>query len=230
MYSSQIMESIVISIGGSVLFSGEVESDFFKKLNLLLQNISKNYKVYLVVGGGKKARKLIKEGRQKGLSEEKLDTIGIGVTRENAKSLVDLLDNSNITIPKSTDEAKGMSEKIIVMGGTTPGHSTDMVGAELAEKTCASKFIIATNVDGVYDKDPNKHVDAKKYDEITIDELIKQQGTEWKTAGKNTVIDGPALAIIHKTNIPTFVLNGKYLDELEKAITNQKFNGTMIKK
>ena len=224
------MESIVISIGGSVLFSGEVESDFFKKLNLLLQNISKNYKVYLVVGGGKKARKLIKEGRQKGLSEEKLDTIGIGVTRENAKSLVDLLDNSNITIPKSTDEAKGMSEKIIVMGGTTPGHSTDMVGAELAEKTCASKFIIATNVDGVYDKDPNKFSDAKKYDEISIDDLIKQLGTDWKTAGKNTVIDGPALSIIHKAKIPTYVLDGRQLDELEKAITNKKFNGTIIKK
>ena len=229
MYSSQIMESIVISIGGSVLFSGEVESDFFKKLNLLLQNVSKNYKVYLVVGGGKKARKLIKEGRQKGLSEEELDKIGIGVTRENAKSLVDWLDNSNITIPKSTDEAKGMSEKIIVMGGTTPGHSTDMVGAELAEKTYASKFIIATNVDGVYDKDPNKFSDAKKYDEISIDELIEQLGTDWKTAGKNTVIDGPALAIIHKARIPTFILNGKSLDELEKALFNKEFTGTKIK-
>ncbi len=224
------MESIVISIGGSVLFSDEVDEDFFIKLNSFLQDIIKKYKIYLVVGGGKKARKVIKKGREQGLSEEELDQIGIDVTRENAESLSDRVENSNMAIPESTDDAKAMPEQIIVMGGTTPGHSTDMVGAELAEKTQSSKLIIATNVDGVYDKDPNKCSDAKKYDEITIDELIKQQGTEWKTAGKNTVIDGPALAIIHKAKIPTFVLNGKYLDDLEKAITDQKFNGTIIKK
>ncbi len=43
------------------------------------------------------------------------------------------------------------------------------------------------------------------------------------------VIDGPALGIIKQGKIPTYVLNGKNLDELEKAITNQKFNGTKIK-
>jgi uridylate kinase len=104
-----------------------------------------------------------------------------------------------------------------------------MVGAELAQKTHSSKFIIATNVDGIYDKDPNEFSDAKKYDEITIDELIKKYGTNWESAGKNMVIDGPALGIIKCEKIPTYVLNGNNLDELEKAITIQKFNGTKIK-
>jgi uridylate kinase len=90
-------------------------------------------------------------------------------------------------------------------------------------------FIVATNVDGVYDKDPNEFSDAKKYDEITIDELIKKYGTKWESAGKNMVIDGPALGIIKQGKVPTVVLNGKNLDDLEKAITNQKFNGTKIK-
>ena len=154
MYSLVIMDSVVISIGGSVLFSGEVDEFFFKKLNILLQNLTKKYKIYLVVGGGTKARKLIKKGRVQGLSEKELDQIGIDVTRENAEALSDKLENSNIVVPKSTDEAKNLPEKVVVMGGTTPGHSTDMVGAELAEKTHSLKFIIATNVDGVYDKDP----------------------------------------------------------------------------
>jgi uridylate kinase len=114
------------------------------------------------------------------------------------------------------------------MGGTNPGHSTDMVGAELAEKTNASKFIIATNVDGVYDKDPNIYKDAKQIKKISIKQLIAKYGTEWNTAGKNIVIDGPALGIIDRAKIPTFVLNGKKLDELEKAINNQPFKGTVI--
>ena len=115
------------------------------------------------------------------------------------------------------------------MGGTTPGHSTDMVGAELAEKVNADLFIIATNVDGVFDKDPNKYSDAKQLKEVAIDQLIKQFGIDWDSAGKNTAIDGPALGIIKKAKIPTVVVNGKRLDQLEKAITCQSFDGTKIR-
>ena len=223
------MQTIVISMGGSVLFPENIDERFFEKLIKLFEKLSKKYKIYLIVGGGKTARKYIKLGRTLGLNEIKLDEIGIKVTRINAEILANLLGNSNQKIPYTTDEAKKMTDEIVIMGGTTPGHSTDMVGAELAQKTHSSKFIIATNVDGIYDKDPNEFSDAKKYDEITIDELIKKYGTNWESAGKNMVIDGPALGIIKREKIPTYVLNGNNLDELEKAITNQKFTGTKIK-
>ena len=64
---------------------------------------------------------------------------------------------------------------------------------------------------------------------ITIEKLIADHGIEWDSAGKNVVIDGPALQVIKDNNIPTFVLNGKKLDELVKALNNQQFNGTKIK-
>ena len=44
------------------------------------------------------------------------------------------------------------------------------------------------------------------------------------------VIDGPALEIINRASIPTFVLNGKKINELENALNNKSFNGTIIKK
>ena len=223
------MENIVISLGGSVVLSEEADVKFFKELVNLLKKLSQNYKIFIIVGGGKAARTYIKAGRTIGFNEETLDQIGIDVTRVNAKFLSSIVGTSNKIIPVTTDEAKEMKEDIVIMGGTTPGHSTDMVGAELAEKTKASKYIIATNVDGVYDKDPNKHPDAKKLDEISIKQLIEEYGTNWESAGKNTVIDGPALEIIDRAKIPTIVLNGKRLDELEKAITNKEFNGTKIK-
>jgi uridylate kinase len=207
------MESIVISIGGSVLFSDEINEDFFIQLDQLLQKQITKYRIYLIIGGGKKARKLIYQGREQGLPEEKLDEIGIKVTRENAKKITMKIKNSNKIIPESTNQAKNLDEKIVIMGGTTPGHSTDMVGAELAEKTNALKFIIATNVDGVYDKDPNKYSNAIQIKEITIKNLIYEYGTDWRTAGRNVVIDGPALKIIEKAKIPTYVLNGKKLEK-----------------
>ena len=223
------MNSIVISIGGSVILSKEADVSYLKKLSNLLQKIAKNYKVFIIVGGGNVARQYIKLGRELNFNEETLDQIGINITRVNADILSNLLKESNKKIPHSTKEASQLPNNIVVMGGTTPGHSTDMVGAELAEKVNADLFIIATNVDGVFDKDPNKFSDAKQLKEVAIDQLIKQFGIDWDSAGKNTAIDGPALRIIKKAKIPTVVVNGKRLDQLEKAITCQSFDGTKIR-
>ncbi len=222
------METIVVSIGGSVIISEDADVSFFKKLVNLLNKLSSKYKIFIVVGGGKTARKYIELGRELGLSEETLDDLGIKITRINAKLLASIVETSNKKIPSTTSEANKINKTIVIMGGTIPGHSTDLVGAELAEKSGADRFIIATNVDGIYDKDPNKYDDAKQLREISIEKLIEKYGTGWNAAGSNVVIDGPALDVIDKIKIPTFVVNGKQLDQLEKAMTNQKFNGTRI--
>ncbi|OGS41111.1 MAG: hypothetical protein A3K77_07250 [Euryarchaeota archaeon RBG_13_31_8] len=223
------MESIVVALGGSVILSDDITISYFNNLAILLKDLSKKYKIYLVIGGGKTARAYIKLGRDLNLNEETLDQIGIEITRLNAKIIANIVDISNKYIPQTTDEAMNVKKQVVVMGGTTPGHSTDMVGAELSEKIGASKYIIATNVDGVYDKDPNKFKDAIQLKEISIKQLIEKYGTRWDSAGQNVVIDGPALEIIDRAHIPTFVLNGKKLDELKKAIIGQTFNGTIIK-
>lgn len=222
------METIVISIGGSVLLSPETNNAFFTKFVNLLTKLRKQYKLYLVVGGGKTAREYISIGRSLQLNEESLDRIGIAITRVNASLLASLIKDANTDIPTTTDDAKTIDNPIIIMGGTTPGHSTDMVGAELAEKVHAHRFVIATNVDGVYDKDPNKYTDANQLPEISIDALVETYGTAWTVAGSNIVIDGPALQIIKQAKIPTVVVNGKRLDQLERAITGKPFDGTNI--
>lgn len=222
------MKSIVISIGGSVILSEEADVSFLRKLASLIKKISKQYKIFIIVGGGKIARDYIKLGRELDFDEKTLDSIGIDITRVNAALFTNIISESNKKIPCSTDEAEAMDNPIVVMGGTTPGHSTDMVGAELAEKVGADLFIIATNVDGIYDKDPNKYDDAKQLEKVKIDDLIKNYGTSWESAGKNMVIDGPALEIMKKAKLLTYVVNGKRLDQLENAITGRSFDGTKI--
>jgi len=222
------MKSIVLSIGGSVILSEEADVSFFRKLASLLKKMSNNFKIFIVVGGGNVARKYIKLGRDLKLQEKALDSIGIYVTRVNAKILTNILEDSNKEIPYTTNEAINLDNQIVVMGGTTPGHSTDMVGAEIAEKTNADLFIIATNVNGIFDKDPNKFSDAKQLKEVKIDQLIKIYGTKWKSAGKNVVIDGPALEIIKRAELATCIVNGKRLDQLERILTSQSFDGTKI--
>jgi uridylate kinase len=222
------MKTVVVSIGGSVVLSDEADVLFLKNLTDLFKKICKEYKLFIIVGGGKIARRYIQLGRELGFDEDTLDLIGIDVTRVNARIITNLLGVSNKEIPNTTDEAIKLEKPIVVMGGTDPKHSTDFVGAELAEKTHAVRFVNATNVDGIYDKDPNKYKNATQLKEISIDQLISQYGTKWSAAGKNIFMDEPALEIIKRAKLTTYIVNGKRLDQLEKALCGQSFNGTII--
>ena len=79
------METVVISIGGSVILSEDIDVSFFNELKALLIKLSENFKFFLVVGGGKTARTYIKLGRKFNFKEDLLDEIGIRVTKVNAK-------------------------------------------------------------------------------------------------------------------------------------------------
>ena len=218
--------NVVIAFGGSLI---DFDKDYFQKFKRMIEEISKEHRLFIVVGGGRVAREYIRFAREMNLSEEELDVIGIDATRLNARLISHIL-KANREIPKTTDEARNVKSKIVVMGGTTPGHSTDAVAAELAEKIDADLLVIATDVDGIYDKDPKKYQDAKLFREISIDKLIEMCGTEWKRAGENVVIDGPALNIAKKSGYDIIVVNGKKLDNLRRAILKEDFIGTKIKR
>jgi len=221
------MDTIVISLGGSVVLADDVDSTFYTELKELL-SAQKDKKIFVIVGGGPPARTYISRARKLQISEKKLDNIGIAITRVNALFLAcQLLENLTV-IPHSTQEALDLDQSLVIMGGTTPGHSTDFVGAELASLAKADLFVIATNVDGVFDKDPRKYDDAKMYASISVQELLEKYGGAWNAAGSNTVIDGPALQKIHDGHIPTIVVNGKNIKNLKNAIYHQPFHGTTI--
>jgi len=222
------MKKIVLSLGGSVLLRKDNDTYFLRNLSKMLLDISTKYQLYIVIGGGVTARTYITRGRTLGLHEIKLDELGIAITRVNAQFFSMTLGLPSTSVPNTTEEAAHRKESLVIMGGTTPGHSTDMVGAELAQKLQAERFVIATDVTGVYDKDPNTNKDAKLFNTISIDTLIKTYGTSWETAGKNTVIDGPALKIIQQAKIPTYVVNGLVLPQLKKALLGEPFEGTSI--
>ena len=115
------------------------------------------------------------------------------------------------------------------MGGTVPGHSTDYVAVELAVEGKCERFVNATNVDGVYTSDPNKHRDAKFKPELSFDELLGIiQEREWSTAGAAGVLDGPSTVLVASKGVPTCIVNGRDLDNLGKAILGQPFHGTRI--
>lgn len=225
------MDIVVISIGGSVLIPDDNDFEYLSGLAELLVSLSRKVKLYVVVGGGRISRYYIKLGRKFGVDERILDEMGVGVTRLNAKLLISALSgNSNEFPATSIAEAVvvGSDHPIVVMGGTTPGHTTDGVAASLAEFVKADRVVNATAVDGVYTKDPNKYDDAEKIEKMSFEELLECCKTsDWK-AGPSNVFDAMGAEIIAKNRIPLLVVKGRDLEALESAIKGKPFSGTTV--
>ena len=225
------MDIVVISIGGSVLIPDDNDFEYLSGLAELLVGLSSQIKLYIVVGGGRISRYYIKLGRKFGTDERVLDEMGVDVTRLNARLLISSLSGKSNNLPAtSVAEAVflGTDHPIVIMGGTTPGHTTDGVAASLAEFVKADRVVNATAVDGVYTKDPNKYDDAEKIAEMSFEELLECCKTsEWK-AGPSNVFDAMGAEIIAKNRIPLLVVKGRDLEALESAMKGEPFSGTTV--
>lgn len=214
---------IVVTIGGSIIIK-DGEAQKFKDYAQVLKEMNGEHKLYIVVGGGKPAREYIEIARGIGVSEAACDDIGIEVTRLNAKLLIMALgDAAYPKVAANFHQAMefGSSDKIVVMGGTEPAHSTDAVGSILAEFIDADILINATSVDGLYNKDPKKHEDAKMYDKITPSEMMDILGSKEIKAGTYEFFDMTAIQIIKRSSIKTRIVNGEYAENVQKAITSE---------
>lgn len=211
---------IVITVGGSIIIKDN-DHEKFKAYAKVLKDMKTGNQLFIVVGGGKPARDYIGIARGLEASEAACDDIGIDVTRLNAKLLIMALgEDAYPKVAKNFHEALefSVSGKIVVMGGTEPAHSTDAVGSILAEFVGADLMINATSVDGLYDKDPNKFEDAKKFDEITPSKMLNILSSKENKAGTYEFLDMTAIQIIKRSNIETLIINGENPENLQKAV------------
>lgn len=229
------MERVSLVLGGSILAPAELDPAFLQDVAERMLAWSKERQLFVVVGGGTPARKYITAARLSGVAEDLLDRIGIQATRLNAQTLACILRrvgaDVNLEIPHSTAQALRFAGQhaIVVMGGTVPGHSTDYVAVELAVEGRCARFVDATNVDGVYTRDPNKHRDAAFLPKMSFEELLAVIGErEWTAAGAPGVIDGPATVLLARNGVPACVVRGTDLDNLAKAVAGKPFHGTHI--
>lgn len=224
------MKTVVISLGGSILIP-ELENHLIRDYVPVLRKIAKKCQLYVVVGGGGEARRYISVARKLGIDEGTSDEIGILITRLNATLLIASLgDDAYPKVAETHNEAKkfGESKKIVIMGGITPGQTTDAVAAVLAERVGASVFINATSVDAVYSEDPKKNPKAKKFTTLTPAKLLEIVGAEGLGAGSNNVLDVIAARIVERSRIPLIVLDGRNPKNLEDAILKGKVKGTVV--
>jgi len=115
---------------------------------------------------------------------------------------------------------------IVVAGGLHPGQSTNGTAALIAEKVKAVEFLNATDVDGIYDSDPNKNKKAKKFARIDIKDLRTILVREDTMAGGFDLMDIVALKVIERSKIKTKIIKAD-IKTIEKAMKGQPV-GTQI--
>ena len=225
------MEKVVVSLGGSVLVPGDGDAKYLENLATLLREVSRRVRVFAVTGGGRTARYYIDTGRRLGLAERALDEMGIAATRLNARLLGAALRGAANREPVLTNaEASRLAARysIVLMGGTRPGHTTDLVAASLARHVRAVRIVNATSVDGVYTADPKVNSRARLLPHATFEELARLAGKGHRAAGPSVVFDPVAARAVLKSRIPVAVVHGRDLVALRRAILGEPFHGTTV--
>jgi uridylate kinase len=221
---------VVVRIGGSVVAS-PINSRLIKEYCDLLKTLKKKgHEIVTVIGGGKLAREFIAAAREIGLDEAAQDEIAISVSRLFAQLFVKKLGKAGYAnvvtdlneVPQALPEGK-----IIVMGGLKPGLTTDAVAAMVAEQVRADLLVKGTDQDGVYDKDPRKHVDAIKLDRMFLDDLSKVFEERKHKAGIHQILDPVAIDVLKRYRVKLIIVNGFQPENILAAINGESV-GTVI--
>ena len=223
---------VVASIGGSVLLTGADDREYLGQLGDLLRRLGKEMPLVVTTGGGRTAREYIRLGRELGLTEVELDEIGVEVTRLHARVLAGRIGppcppRPPTTVAEAVHELAHASP--VVLGGTEPGHTTDGVAALLASRLRAARLVNATDVDGIYDRDPRGHVDARRIDRLSWPEFrATVLASTTGEAGQNFLFDRLGADTLARASIPLLVVAGRDLPNLEAAIRGAPFHGSRV--
>ncbi|PIY71889.1 UMP kinase [Candidatus Roizmanbacteria bacterium CG_4_10_14_0_8_um_filter_33_9] len=233
MLKPQKEDPIIISVGGSLIVpQGEVNEVFLKKLNIFIrEQVERGKRFFLVAGAGKIGRKYRDAGKAVigSMTDADLDWLGIHTTRLNAHLLRTIF--SDIAHPRIIEnydkKLRNWKEPIVVGAGWKPGWSTDYDAVILARDYGANLMINLSNIDWVYDNDPNKYKDAKAIKKLTWEEMEKLVGNKW-SPGINAPLDPIASQLAHKLNLTVIVTNGENFSNLKKIVEGDDFKGTVI--
>src|SRR5574338_152141 len=209
---------IVIKLSGKLF--GFDDYKILKDYGSFFVRISKFCQQIILAGGGKIARHYISHARSSVADESTLDELLIEVSRLNAKLLIYAIqDKAYPHPPTNLKEVTNAADSglIVITGGLHPGQSTNATAALIAEKVHASIFLNATDVDAIYDSDPNKNKNAKKFKRIELKQLRKMLVHQESLAGGYDLMDIVALKVIERSKIKTRIIKAD-IKTLEKAI------------
>jgi uridylate kinase len=148
--------------------------------------------------------------------EEALESLGVPTKLMSSIEMDKVCESFS---KKKAVEYLNQGKVVVFAGGTgNPYFTTDTLAALRACEIDCELILKATNVDGVYDKDPKKYSDAKLYENLTFEEALEK---------KLNVMDLTAFALCSDNQKPIIVFNIENIKDISKALKGEKF-GTLI--
>ena len=223
-------KTAIISLGGSLIVPNNIDVRFLKNFKKFIEkNIKNGWRFIIVTGGGVTSRKYQEAaGKVVTLSDDDLDWLGIHTTRLNAHLMRSIFrKNAHPVVSKNPERLFKSKKPILIASGWKPGWSTDFVSVKMAQTYGGSTILNLSNIDYVYSADPRKDKTAKKIEDITWVEFQKIVGTKW-IPGANLPFDPIASKLAKKMNLDVYILQGRDILNIEKALSGRPFKGTHI--
>lgn len=227
-----ITETIVMSVGGSLIVPDQIDTNFLQNLKeLIISQTAKGRRFIIIAGGGRTARRYQDAaGSVSTLTRDDLDWLGIHATHLNGHLLRTIFrDIAYQVMIKNPDDVLDVppQHQVIIAGGYRPGCSTDLRAVQIAERVKASKVINLSNTDYIYTDNPKTNPDAKALTDMTWSELRDIIPDTWDP-GMSVPFDPVAAKEAQRINLEIAQINGEKIEELEKYLNNEEFVGTRI--
>jgi uridylate kinase len=222
---------VSISLGGSLLTKNMEASSYRRYADVIVRIWEAGHEVVVTCGGGRPARQFITIAKELEAPRDLQDNLGILSTHVNALLLIAAL--GDVADPhihrKADDIRRHRGDKILVGGGHKPGSSTDYRAAIFAEAIDADLIINATDVAGVYDKNPKTNPDAKKLATLTYKELerIIKANTR-QVPGEYGLFDLKAVKLVARLGTPLIFVDGTDPEEIILAVSGGH-HGTTVR-
>ena len=229
---------VLLKLSGEALMGGNKAlgidpATVFNIAEQIKRVVDMGTQVAIVVGGGNIFRGSTAEAN--GMDRATADYAGMLATIINALVLQDSLEKSGVVVrTQSAINVQSVAEPyirrramrhlekgrvvIFVAGTGNPFFTTDTAAALRAVEMDADVILKATKVDGVYDKDPVKHADAKRFDRLTFTEAMER---------RLKVMDLTAFSLCMERGIPVIVFNAKAPGHISEVVSG-KPHGTRI--
>ena len=229
---------LLVKLSGEALMGSGAYGIDMAVANRLARDVSDaiaaGCEVAVVVGGGNIFRGVSESA--KGMDRASADYVGMLATVMNAVSLCEAIERHGVVARvQSAIEMQQLAEpyirrrairhlekgRIVIFGGGTgnPFFTTDTAAALRAMEIGAEILLKATKVDGVYDKDPRKHADAKRYDTVTFGDALKQD---------LKVMDSTAFALCRDNEMPMLVFDMTNPGNIRRAVCGEPVGTTIV--
>ena len=226
-------ETIVMSVGGSLIVPDQIDTAFLGKLKTFIdEETARNDRRFIIIaGGGKTARRYQDAAAEVAhLDNEDLDWMGIHATRLNGHLLRtvfrDIAHPEMLTNPDDILDVP-KEAKVVIASGYRPGASTDLRAVQIANLVEAKKVINLSNIDYVYTADPKVDESAEKIENISWEEFRKIIPEEWDP-GLNSPFDPVAAKTADESGIEVAIINGNHETALQDYLDEKEFVGTRI--